>query len=310
MLDNNESIIAADGFAVYDHDWQYFAEFLGEPFLINNHLIYFDGRIAYLCSFVLGDPHKECQFKDLESLARIDNFKNALLLNFWGRFSDPPDLIFIGGHEYNIVQESKYYDSHEVVIPIKEFDFSLNKKARLARNAAHNKGYSSNIFKRNNLTSQHIMLIENFIAMHDISSTHLSFVLAISSLIKLEHVVLAEIWLGVDLKGFAVLSQTSKNRAVMLQGFYDKEPGNRASDAVIDLLIKHCCDNNIEYLHLGYSPSVSLLEFKRKWGAIIDGPVFREAFFTRNQYGNDLVSSGCFPWRERIIVDKFKSSNQ
>src|SRR4051794_4778524 len=93
MLPPSDLARIRDRFAVYDHEWRAYAPVLGEPHLVEDCLVYFDGTLASVCAYRLGDPSFELDQPALASLLEgLPVLDRVRAVGIWGRFSCPTTL--------------------------------------------------------------------------------------------------------------------------------------------------------------------------------------------------------------------------
>jgi hypothetical protein len=307
MLAQDQIEIISKGFGVYDHDWRFYAEFLGEPYFINDVLVYFDGEIVFICAFPVGDVWREMSVEEIEAILNSKGeFQRAKGVDVWGRLSNMSEELRVGSG--SLAQSARFdYDPHyfDVAISVENFDYQANFKARLARNAAANQGLTTQVTQRSNFTARHIQLIRHWMSTHDVSAIHTSFAIAINSFIKQHDVYLVEVYEREDLNGFAVISLPTEDKAVMTQCYFENRPGKRFADSTMAACLEFAGSRGIRRLHLGYSASDSLLRFKRKWGADWNGPSFREAFYVISAEIAKRFQSGFHPWCGWLLAQQF-----
>ena len=289
-------------FGVYDHDWRFFSEFLGEPFLLENYLAYFDGLILYLCAFRLGGCWRELRADELQSLVNDFEFaEDVQAINVWGVYQEVPRALGVKQRVLPLAREVPRSEACDAMIDLDDFDFARYTSARLARNSAKNKGVACRVTQRETLSHRHTRLMEGFFRTHDISATHASFYLAANSLIKRNNVYIVEGWHGGKLIGFCLLSHAGVEAASIVMGFYDNAARLRVSDGIFSEAIMWAKGRGLRRLHVGYSGHRSLLDYKRKWGPLISLPPYGEAFYSASQEILAVVNRGNYPWRERIL---------
>src|SRR5262249_14572523 len=109
MLSQTEATYIASHFNVYDHNWMFYEELLGEAFFDRDVLSYCDGSAIYLAAFSLRSPghcFERQKILDYASSAS-EHFKgtNVRLINIWGQFEDLPEKF----GEYSLCRQSDYY---------------------------------------------------------------------------------------------------------------------------------------------------------------------------------------------------------
>ena len=94
MLDVNEQRYIADNFGVYDHNWLIYTDFLGEPFLIDNCIVYFDGTVLYICAFQLKAPHEPLDANIvIDKALSSKKFCGCKAIDIWGNYHIDTDRI-------------------------------------------------------------------------------------------------------------------------------------------------------------------------------------------------------------------------
>lgn len=301
MLSKKEQDYIWANASLYDHDWRFWSEFMGEPYLINDCLVFYDSRVLYICGFPFQKITQELTTKHIRSILDAKrNFSKAEGIRIWGRTSFGQEDSFIDG--FRCIEWLDYYDSDsDMAIELEKFTYDRYIKARLARNAALNKGYKSSVKKRKYLTADHIQIITNWAEFHDISSAAASIASSIQGLIKTPRVCLIEARFKGSLVGFLVLSQPGKGIAVVLQSFALDISGRRAGDSLMVEAIKYLEEKGVIRLHLGYSATESIMAFKKKWGCTWNGPGYYYITYSSSEEMTALFIDGRFLWRDRLV---------
>ena len=303
MLTPSQIEYADRSFGIYDHDWRYYSEFIGEPFLYNDCLHYFDGSILFCCAFPLSNPRKKITFADFEreyaSFPYIENVRGVV---FWGECPDSPDQLEFSTKHLKAAIRWNESATKDIVLDLEDFSFEKNRAARLDRNSARNKGIQPCVKKLDRLGWEHIALVEQFFNTHKITKFFSSYSLVLPSYIKCEHVNVVEGRLNGQLKGFAVVSLPNKETASMTLGFYDLTGRSGAADGVYAHVIEWLKELGVKKLHIGYSATESLLNFKKKWGKTIEGPSYWRVGYAHDakMYEFLKMNEGWI-WRDRIF---------
>lgn len=289
-------------YAVFDHNWRYYSEFLGEPYHVGDFLLYFDGTVLYICAFRLGQPEVPCTLAELSLLLHSRAaFASARLVNVWGNFS-PPQSIAIGGIEHPIISDTGVNnDAYSVAIPITCFSYDKLPRARMSYRLAKNRGITTQVRRLTSLSAEHLSLITEWQSIHIISQPHRAMALATNAYLKMDDVYVVEASSGHGLVGFSVLGTYSCGTGFLVSSFTRNVPGGRVGDALKIQEIEFCRSARVHTLHLGYSATTSLLAFKQKWHAITASPPFREAFFTCHDAMRQMVSDERFLWCHRLL---------
>jgi hypothetical protein len=77
-------------FNIYDHEVRLYSEALGEPYLIDDVIAYFDGIGLYIRAFSLTDERSEIDASRMLSILKRSQSEmggvRARFINIWGRF--------------------------------------------------------------------------------------------------------------------------------------------------------------------------------------------------------------------------------
>ncbi len=268
--------------------------------LLGRTLAYSDGVLLWVCAYQLGDSWHEYSAESVEALARsVPAQPEGVVV--WGRFEASRE-VHLNGVSHPLASFADYTpDVFDVAVDLASFSYSTFDKARLARNAAANRGVRVGVRRLDWLQAEHLALIHSWRQTHDVAPLLTSWTTALPALIRAAGTVVVE---ARDpsgaLQGFAVVSLPTPQAAVLVQAFLRKGTGNRAGDAIYAATIELLMEQGVRRLHLGYSETESLLRFKRKWGAAIDGPPYRVACHTRTEAIAAAAKSGRLPWGQRL----------
>jgi hypothetical protein len=302
MLADRDLTSLTSSIALFDHDWRFYTPLLGEPFLIEDTLVYFDGAVLYICAFSILNVWTELDTALIAGIAHSrPEFHQARVINVWGRFRPTERFVLFDRNMPSVKQTDYDHENFDTAIDLLRFDFKRDATARRARNSARNKGLTFNVVQRQELLNRHIKLIEQWRSSHSVSRVHACMASSLASTLSYPSVFLVESYRNEELLGFGLLSFPSPKRAVLLQSFGANSPGGRVGDSIMTGAVTFSRDRGASHLHLGYSTSSTLLAFKRKWGARIDGPPFREAFYTDSQLMKSLIRGGRYLWQQRVI---------
>lgn len=301
MLASGDLAYISNQIHVFDHDWNFYSSFLGEPYLIGDLLAYFDGRVLYVCAFSLSDVWREVALEEIQAIVARPEFVDVEAINVWGRFA--PIAEFYGSRRFPCIAYHDYdKDVFDTAIDLSTFEWSLEPAARQARASADNKAIETRVLQRSYLLAGHISLIEYWRATHDLSPVHSAIAASLPYVIQKSHIYLVEASRLGELLGFAALSFPGKTASILLQSYGYRRPGGRVGDAIMGQAIAFAKDLGSLRLHLGYSRTASLLAFKRKWAGRLDGPPYREAFFSDSSELRSLVVDARYLWWQRLVA--------
>ena len=295
------------GFSIYDHEWRAYAPVLGEPFLVDGYLTYFDGALISICAYRLGDTTCELSSEALTALLSSATFERGRAVCIWGRFHDPGSAISIptqtgGTRTLGNVKFTDYDPTDsESVVEMATFDYRHERAAREMNGRVQRSELHTKVVQRRSLGAEHLSLIDSWSADHRVSPYHSALAAAVATYVADPAIHLVEARLADRLVGFGVLAASSERRITFLQNFNAKLSGMPIGDAIYASVLAFASTHGAEYIHMGYSATPSLQAFKRKWGAKMAQPPYREAFFSDDSRLDPLLRNGHYPWQARLL---------
>jgi hypothetical protein len=305
MLSDQDKDRIQAGFGVFDQEWSFYSTSRGEPFLVDDFLVYFDGVFLCVCAFRLNDVWSEASLSQIQSaINAVPQFAQAQGICLWGRHV-PIEGLVLGNGELLTREKFNDYDESfvDAVVDLRDFDYANQRKARLAANAVAKGDLHHEVVQRKSLQAEHFALIQEWANGHDVSPRSAGVLTGLPRHVCEDHVHLVECRLNGSLVGFAVLAVIGE-RAVFSQGFSRRIDGERVGDALYAQMIAFAKEQDLSHLHLGYSPTTSLTRFKEKWGARLSGPPFRDSLFTNSPILSSLFETGRFRWHNRLTPDE------
>lgn len=302
MLYQQEQDRITRQFAVYEHEWRFFAGFMGEPFLINECLVYCDGSTVNVCAFPIDDCPKVLQVSDIErmldDLSRLDSIQ---LVHVWGVFR-PTRSITLNGRTLELVNSDSCEENYtgEYTIDLSKFDLRRQREAAKSVRSAANKGIEVRIRDIDRFEVDHYRLMEHWLNTHEIGPIAACAASTLPSYCREPDVVVAEAIYEGAIRGFEVVAHPTNDRAIRMLSFGERLSGIKIGDALTYAVIEHCVDSGVRQLHCGYAGEPALARFKEKWGAVITGPTYRQALYAVDSYWRGLADVYSFYWALRM----------
>jgi hypothetical protein len=305
MLDIADVAHVERNFSVYDHAWRFYRGILGEPFLLSNCLVYYDGRILYVCAFPFDDIWREVSLDEINAI--VGQFADRPLtgINLWGRLPALPERLRLPHGVATLlfpVAEEYVASSGEHVIDIGRSDHRHLPKARKSLRRARSAGAHARVVTREYLSAEHIGLLRQFLETRLIGRVHAGAYLSIQQLLQDSATRIVESYWGSLLVGFRVVVFSAAGPATSLCSFSDTLAVRGASDIGMGTLLEYCREHDTTHLHLGYSGTPSLAAFKEKWGATRIGPEYKEAFYYLSRTAEQAFTADTFLWRDVLYA--------
>ena len=299
MLTQSDIQRVTRGFSIYDHEWRAYAPTLGEPFLLGDCLAYYDGTVLYVCAYALGDTHRVISADEVQALiSEPGQFGRTQAVVVWGRFAAPQALQVEDGEGLSRVMQLEDSDLVDSVVDLPRFLLHPPRAYKRGRECV----LATVTTRLEKLAPEHLALMDSWAATHSVSRIHASFAGGVSEYVSDPAIYVTEARLDGRLLGFALISLSTPEHAVFLQNFNYREDGLPVGDAVYAAMYEFVAARGTRYLHLGYSATPGLLQFKRKWGAIEDQPPYREAGFTNDGSLAVAIREHRIDWRNRLYI--------
>jgi hypothetical protein len=305
MIDQAEDEIVGRFFSIYDHNWRFYEELLGQAVLVGDALAYCDGCGLYLAAFNLGPEPKTYTatevFDLIERAFKAQRQPKLRFVNIWGRFEDLPPQVSLGP-TMGRVEQSEYFEGiFDSIFDLRQFDARTSPAARKRLRQLRRSPVDVKVGEREAFSHEHFALLEAWLQAHPkVSPVHREFFFTLPAYIKRSNVYVCEARVGSTLVGFSVIGVVSAERMVLHSAFPLRGNGLRAGDALFNASVDFARSRGIRWLHAGYSASPELLQSKEAWGAMGRSPLYREAFYSADEDMTRRIASGRFIWRMRL----------
>jgi len=289
------------GFRVYEHEWRYFSGFLGEPFLVDGCLIYWDGSVISFPAFSLAE-HRRFNVRDVAGMmSQVPSVADVQVAFVWGdvELADKLDVVACPAPLTAVSVDTDAYPG-EFTIDILDFDLARLKEARKAVRMLSRKDLSVRHRQLDGFEHHHFRLVEEWVRTRSIGSIATCATTTLPAYCREPHVHVFEVFRHDRLVAFAVVSLPTSDRAIVMWSFSQQGPGARLEDSMMYAIIEYCRSQRISTLECGYAGNASLARFKRKWGARQTAPDYRLGVFTTNGVWAERGLSGRFYWAIRM----------
>jgi hypothetical protein len=306
MLTSEEAQHVYSNFNIYDQNWQFYENILGECNLLDDALCYCDGTGLYLAAFSLKTPGKQFTWHQIKAnLTRaFELYKSSEIrfINIWGQFDDVPCTCELPSSQtsFALCQQSNYTDFFDTIFDLDRHFISPSKRAKRRQNLVKNKNTVTSVHKLRTLTHEHLRTIEQWLEHHEVSTVHKEFIYSLPTYVKYEDVFVCEARAENHLLGFSVIAAVGKDRIVIQNSFPLRKPGFRIGDALFLETVSFARSISAKWLHLGYSITESLLRSKEAWGSVTRSLPYREVFYVADDAWSDRIRDGTFLWRQRL----------
>lgn len=304
MLTAGDVKFVADRFNIYDHNWRFYRDLLGDVVLVEDVLAYCDGAGLYLAAFSLERPGAAYQGEEIAALiiaaARRFPGRQIRFVNVWGRFEDPPTDLTLET-PLTLHEMSDYFETaFDTVFDLQAFDAARTASATRRLAKLERSSVLTSVTFPSCLGSEHLDIMERWLADHALGAIQREFLFSLQTYVARNDVAVCEARRDGLLVGFSIFDQVAPDRLVALNAFPLRGPGLRVGDALFAATINYARARSLRWIHRGYSASQSLLQTKESWGSCQRSLSYREAFYVTDPVAGAWVTEGRFLWRMRL----------
>jgi hypothetical protein len=264
-----------------DHDWEFLSCLLGEPFLEQDLLFFFDGSHLSICTWpvdrsLMRDGLVQGVWSVLQACLKK---LTPCFVDLWGpEFSMPCGLPGFRP----VTAHPGCASNVNLQIHYENYALPANRNIRNALQAKRS-GLQCVMARARSLTWKHMRMFEDFLQRPDIGPFDRTYTCAAPSLAWSEKTVFFNAYEGDRLVGFIGVRECLENVAIATWAAYEKE-AYKVSDFLQLCLIDHYFRSGIPVLDLGYSIRSELLTYKLRWGANANNGSYADFSFARSDY--------------------------
>jgi hypothetical protein len=303
MLSDEESNFIKNDLYSSDHDYYFWSHLLGEPFLYDDILYYFDGKTLSIIGFPF----------DKEFSIGIVTRKIAEGIKWWSNKAElfyicylGPSNIKLGNilgktfYRYYFQEPSRY--NVDVFLNLRHPQLLKTRNAKESISKVKRHGYATKIRHREFLTYQHINLLRQLILDHPMFMDDLSALITSVSLVNNKFTTFFELEIDGNLVGFIMAHEFYEHKPFMQAACFDHTVKG-SSDALYSTVIKYYIDKGASWLGLGYSGDEGLYNYKTKWGGYYcSQPIYQLAW--KKKGIRERAAGYCLHWQSSLIINK------
>ena len=299
MLSPQDDRLLDEKLSSSDHDHFFWAGLLGEPFLVDGILSYFDAETSSIVGAALdGDSIWSADWQNRlhNAIARTLDQTGARFLSYWGPYQLPADAV----RGWSLVfAEDPVACNVDVFLHLAEALEGLNeKKTRETLRHARRSGIDLWIGSRPALNADHLTLLRHLAGRDGVGVQDVYTLANVVSILCSDVTDVFEARCGGRLVGFAVAHRYFKSTAFAVVAAFDHSFSG-CSDLIIAAMVEHYARRGAKRLGLGYAYDPGSLAFKTKWkGATVAAP-FYELIWQRPN--TEMPFNGCLRWPWRLL---------
>jgi hypothetical protein len=288
-----------------DQDYFFWAPALGEPFISDGVLHYFDGRTLTIVGYTfrpsVPEPIPENPFARV--LDHWVSTEDVRIINYFG----PTPLHLDPGYgvHYRIIDaEEPEPFNVDVEIALDSSEFLCTRRARKTIREVGRHDIVVTCRREPSMAWQHIELIRTLISRNALDVSGVAFLLNSQRLLGHPSVLVFEARASGRVVGFAVAHSYFNRHPFVVT--LATEPGvHSAADALYVAMFKHYAAMGAIRLGLGYCVDEGAYSYKTKWGACTAGLPYYQLIWRRRDASERYV---CFDWRVRALTSVLHGS--
>lgn len=294
---SDEAFLEANAYSV-DHDYFYLPKLLGEPFLSNGILSFYDGTAVH----IMGTAIPWCPVNAHRQLAAVAERwmldERVEFINYFGPVY--PDWPL--SETFTVAYSADRLD-HNVELFV---DLSLLPSVKIARKQrqdlgrARRRGIEVRTTRLLYLSHRHITLLRSSLQRSDYGLSDASYVVNVPAILGHSSTLVFEAVSGDRLVGFGVTHEFFRGRPFFLAAAFDRA-ATGCSDAIYGAIIRYYREAGANTLSLGYASSPQNMQYKLKWGGMARTPPCFQLILRRRDCRSPFRESLHWPWR--ILAD-------
>jgi hypothetical protein len=284
-----------------DHLVPYFELTLGEPWLLNDTLFYFDGSVLVMCGYTLDRCYERDVLRNrLNSIRELIGYDRIRAINYYG-----PVSLCLPECCSDDMERTVFTEPDPINIDMQVELAEWKRTARIARDVSRGRrnGFEIRTSSLRVLTAGHIELIETFfLGRSDMDCVDREYAISLPAFVREPSTFTLTAFSGEKVVGLAVFSEWLQDTIVYVSGFYDRRYTG-VSDCVMDSAFEIAKSKGVRRIDLGYSVHEGNYRYKMKWGANRRCEPFYEEI---SESKDGVRVRGYWFWRGRLLASGAK----
>ncbi len=304
MLSDQERDYIFENISSCEHDYFVWSTILGEPYVNDDFICYFDGVSLAISGVPLSNKNTmQTVPKRIEQVINEWMLKpNVHFVNYFG----PHELLINNENGFDLIYKHEPLDyNFDLFIDINTWpDIRLRRKIKRDVNHAIRSGVEVEWRKQEFLTADQLELISNLAHRKELEISDVSYLTNAVVLLKHPSSLIFEASIDNKVEGIIIThNYFSRNPFLILAAFNRQHSG--ISDALYSKVISYYRAQGAASLGLGYAASSGQFNYKKKWGGKSFNPACWQFIWKRRNV--PLVFRDSLHWPWRLLSDKWCS---
>jgi hypothetical protein len=301
VLTKEEQATVARCISSADQDYFVWSGLLGEPFLKDRTLCFYDGQSACIVGQQLGhrNPGACATSQDLpDIIVSWSKLREAVFINYCGPKPVPP----LPREEWNLIHTSGPQPwNQEVFLDLEHtipgrYPWEIRGQLR----SATRQGLDVTIEHRESLTHEHIRLLRALAISHHFIASSAGYLTNVVTILRSKATLVFEGRVNNVLAGFLVAHEFFERRPFLIVAAVDRVHRG-TSDALHAAMIEYYRERGAYELGMGYAVGEGLYRYKTKWPGASVGESCHQFIWQR--LGTGARYRDCLYWPFRLITD-------
>jgi hypothetical protein len=285
-----------------DQDFFFWSSLLGEPFLEQDILTYYDGETVSLVGYSLNAQTEQSSIVRslIELVMKWLKVPTVKCFNYFG--PRPLDLSDCLGAEFSLIYVLKpeHYQA-DIFIDLNHASLLKTSRAKESMRKTQRLGLAATVSPRDYLSHQHIELVRRLLSRETMMMCDVSQLTNTVSILKDPATRCFDVEQDQILIGFAVAHEFFAQMPFLTLAAFDTSQSG-VSDTIYLALINYYKARGARWLGLGYGVTEGLYQYKTKWGGVRCNPPVHQCIWAKSGFENAVFDY----WVCNLILDKYR----
>jgi len=303
MIDARQHEYIRQNLYTSDHDYFFDSGALGEPFLDDDILHFFDGQTASLVGYSLNRELDQASvIRQVNRIAELYlELPSVNVLNYYGPWALDAGAILKRQFYLGYTEPPNPFNV-DLFVDLTDVRVLKTRNARESLRKTRHRNISIWTGRREFTTHEHIKLIRKLASKDELDLCDVCYIASVDSVLRSNVITWFEARVGTALAGLAIVHEYFEGKPFLVLTSFDGVHGGVA-DAVYATVIRHYMEQGAQRLGLGYSAYEGLYRYKIKWGGVRCNEPYRQFVWAKPDANNALVD--CIGWVSRLVLDKY-----
>jgi hypothetical protein len=296
MLSDREKHMIRDTIASSEHDYFVWSSLVGEPFVVDSFICYFDGVTAAIAGVPLA--HGRSANSIQSRLDRVvDDWMQRPDVGFINYFG-PQQVGVAHSPNFDLIYRQKPSD-HNVDLFIElglDLTIRATRQLRQDINRAIRNGIKVEARKQEFLTAEQLRLMSELAGRADLEVSDVTYLANAATILRHDSTMAFEARVCDKVVGVGIAHHYFPGKPFFVVAAFNSGPTG-VSDAIYSAVISYYRVQGADWLGLGYAATPGQYQYKHKWGGKAWNPPCWQLIWRRRDLALPFMDSLHWPWR-------------